>query len=143
MTFPYSLPLHRWTFLALTHSTGQMLTGHGSLKLYADEAVVEALKLPYPVVGAKDPLTDCSIACGQPPDTLPFRGQLGPVYLFQDSLSGGQVDALFSLGPGYMYSFSPGEFGQVGETFLGASQRLPEEVEGVGSKVRSWWGGGE
>jgi hypothetical protein len=42
-------------------------------------------------------------------DVFPFFGQIGPVYLFNDSLSSEQVQAIYSLGPSYMYAFLENE----------------------------------
>lgn len=42
-------------------------------------------------------------------DSVPFLGQIGPVYLFSDTLSSEQVQGIYSLGPSYMYSFLESE----------------------------------
>lgn len=42
-------------------------------------------------------------------DVFPFFGQIGPVYLFNDSLSSEQVQAIYALGPSYMYAFLENE----------------------------------
>lgn len=42
-------------------------------------------------------------------DVFPFFGQIGPIYLFNDALSSDQVQAIYSLGPSYMYAFLENE----------------------------------
>lgn len=42
-------------------------------------------------------------------DSVPFLGQIGPVYLFSDAISSEQVHSIHSLGPSYMYSFLENE----------------------------------
>lgn len=42
-------------------------------------------------------------------DSSSFSGQIGPVYLFNDAISGEQVQSIYSLGPSYMYAFLDNE----------------------------------
>lgn len=42
-------------------------------------------------------------------DSVPFLGQIGPIYLFSDAISSEQVHGIYSLGPSYMYSFLENE----------------------------------
>lgn len=43
--------------------------------------------------------------------SFPFCGQLGPVYLFDDSLFADQISKIFLAGSSYMYSFLPTDIG--------------------------------
>lgn len=42
-------------------------------------------------------------------DSSPFLGQIGPTYLFSDTLSPEQVEGICYLGPSYMYYFLDNE----------------------------------
>lgn len=63
----------------------------------------------------------------------PFCGQLGPVYLFDDSLSQDQIMAIFQAGSAYMYSFLSSEVGCIPESI--ASNSIFDLKEGLSSKV--------
>lgn len=112
----------------------------------------------YPKV--YDALTTCTIAASVPvslqqwehtdgtgtagglassvPSTTPtlssaFRGQMGQIYVFDDALGVPQVEGIFSLGPGYMYSFMASESGlpRAGP----ASAVLSDTKDGLSSKI--------
>ncbi|EFJ19512.1 hypothetical protein SELMODRAFT_110788, partial [Selaginella moellendorffii] len=63
----------------------------------------------------------------------PLCGQLGPVYLFDDVLTPGQVEGVFMLGAGYMYSFLPSEAGCIPANMSDSS--LSSSKEGLSSKM--------
>lgn len=65
--------------------------------------------------------------------TAPFCGQLGPLYLFDDAMSAEQVTGVFSLGPGYMYSFLPSEVGYVPENIL--TDSIINDKDGLAFKM--------
>ncbi|GBG71675.1 hypothetical protein CBR_g9089 [Chara braunii] len=118
----------RWYFVVVAHSVSR-LVGGSNIKFYVDGNLVTSEKLRYPKIN--DPVTRCTIAakaplplsedCENNEDMAPhkmssaFRGQLGPIYLFDDALSSNQVAGVARLGPGYMYSFLPNESGCVPE----------------------------
>lgn len=62
-----------------------------------------------------------------------FCGQLGPVYLFDDAMSAEQAKGVFSLGPGYMYSFLPSEVGYVPENV--STDSIINEKDGLAFKM--------
>lgn len=59
-----------------------------------------------------------------------FRGQLGPIYVFEDVVTGTQMEGIYLLGPSYMYSFSGSEFSQLPQ--LLTAHNLTDTKEGVG-----------
>lgn len=65
--------------------------------------------------------------------TLPFLGQIGPLYSFSDALTSEQIKGLYCLGPSYMYSF-------LGDGLLLDSQNsvyggILDAKDGLSSKV--------
>ncbi|XP_057837661.2 BEACH domain-containing protein B isoform X1 [Cryptomeria japonica] len=135
----------RWYFLCITHSTGRTFSGGHTLKYYVDAALVGSEKVRYPKVTEK--LTQCTIGARTPflsvsefgdeviahKLSLPFCGQLGPVYLFDEVLSSNQVLGIFSLGPTYMYSFLDAESGHVQENIL--TYGILDAKEGLAPKM--------
>ena len=91
-----------------------------------------------------EPLSRCSVGGVSPLLTsegfidkgkfsLPFCGQLGPIYFFDDSLSSNQIMEIFQAGPGYMYSFLPTEVGCLPENI--ASNSIFDMKDGLSSKL--------
>ncbi|KAK4359154.1 hypothetical protein RND71_021383 [Anisodus tanguticus] len=66
-------------------------------------------------------------------DPSAFYGQIGPVYLFNDSIASEHVQGIYSLGPSYMYSFLDNE------TAVHLDNPLPSGVldvkDGLASKI--------
>lgn len=139
------LQVKRWYFICITHSTGRALAGGNSLKVFLDGELKTSEKLRYPkvnefltrcTVGAKAPLPSVN---GSDIDTFsgkystPFCGQLGPMYLFDDVMSSEQVMAVYSLGPGYMYSFLSSEVGCVPVNV--STQSVIDSKDGLASKM--------
>ncbi|KAL3684694.1 hypothetical protein R1sor_002716 [Riccia sorocarpa] len=146
-TISVGLKLHqrRWHFLCITHSTGRALTGGNTLNVFLDGAQVASEKFRYPRL--LEPLIRCTIGASSrlPPAegsnhnepkgkfSAPLCGQLGPIYFFDDALSPEQVLGIYSLGPGYMYSFLNNDVGRVPENNI--SQKVVDPREGLGSKI--------
>eukprot|EP00271_Cylindrocystis_brebissonii_P011984 TRINITY_DN3000_c2_g1_i1.p1 TRINITY_DN3000_c2_g1~~TRINITY_DN3000_c2_g1_i1.p1 ORF type:complete len:2905 (-),score=592.76 TRINITY_DN3000_c2_g1_i1:326-8950(-) len=144
-----AFPFHtkRWHFLAITQNVGQLLSGASQVKVYVDGKLIDTVKSSYPKI--LDPLTKCTIAskCPLPPAdgnttpeqraragfAAPFRGQLGPCYLFDDVLTPLQVEGVFLLGPGYMYTFAASEFGQLPEVVV--SHQLADANSGLSTRI--------
>lgn len=66
-------------------------------------------------------------------DSSSFFGQIGPVYLYNDAITGEQVQSIYSLGPSYMYSFLDNEALQL------CGDKLPSGIldakDGLASKI--------
>lgn len=134
----------RWYFVCITHSTKGALSGGSILKVYVDGSLAASGKLRYPKF--QDALARSTIGASSPLPTFegngvdlsgklsfPFCGQLGPVYLFDDSLSSDQVLGIYSAGSGYMYSFLPTEVGCVPESL--SANIIFDLKEGIALKV--------
>ncbi|KAF4394946.1 hypothetical protein F8388_017674 [Cannabis sativa] len=117
---PITLVRKKWHFLCLTHSIGRAFSGGSLLRCYVDGELVSSERCRYAKVN--EPLTSCKIGAKVymamyeddiPQDSVkvsaPFFGQIGPVYLFNDTISPDQVRGIYSLGPSYMYSFLDNE----------------------------------
>ncbi|KAL0689845.1 hypothetical protein Bca4012_089523 [Brassica carinata] len=99
---------------------GRAFWGGSLLRCYVDGELVSSERCSYPKV--TDVLTSCFIGTSitlphiqdnegleSIRDVFPFFGQIGPIYLFNDALSSDQVQAIYSLGPSYMYAFLENE----------------------------------
>ncbi|XP_043712024.1 BEACH domain-containing protein B-like isoform X2 [Telopea speciosissima] len=106
----------KWHFLCVTHSIRRAFSGGSILRCYLDGDLVSSEKCRYPKLS--EALTRCSIGAKISPamyeeenplfsvrDCSPFLGQIGPVYIFGDTISSEQILGIYSLGPSYMYSF--------------------------------------
>lgn len=135
----------QWYFLCISHSTGRTFSGGNILRCYVDAVLVGSEKLRYAKV--TEPLTRCTIGTSAPfvavsdseseafasKLSLPFCGQLGPIYLFDDALSSDQILGIFSLGPTYMYSFLDTEVGHVQENT--SMSGILDSKEGLAPKI--------
>ena len=143
LTLPHKIKSKVWYHLAITHTVGSFAAA-STLSLFLDGQIVNkgGSKLNYPKV--LEPITSCSFAssCPLPGDhhrgrvasmASAFRGQMGPIYFFDDALSPAQVDGIYQLGPSYMYSFLPGESGLPRDGQ--AAQVLSEGKEGLSTKI--------
>ncbi|KAG9440194.1 hypothetical protein H6P81_020359 [Aristolochia fimbriata] len=132
----------KWHFLCLTHNIGRAFSGGSLLKCYVDGDLVSTEKCRYPKVN--DLLTNCSIGTKvilapneeenlQIPlkETFPFHGQIGPIYMFSDALSPDQVKGIYSLGPGYMYSFVGNDIAIIWD----AGNGILDAKDGIASKI--------
>ncbi|CAN4092325.1 unnamed protein product [Withania somnifera] len=134
----------KWHFLCLTHSIGRTFSGGSQLKCYLDGTLVSSEKCRYAKVN--EPLTCCAIGTKfslpsyeeesptiSSKDPSAFYGQIGPVYLFNDSIASEHVQGIYSLGPSYMYSFLDNE------TAVHLDNPLPSGVldvkDGLASKI--------
>ncbi|XP_060199082.1 BEACH domain-containing protein B [Lycium barbarum] len=134
----------KWHFLCLTHTIGRTFSGGSQLKCYLDGTLVSSEKCRYAKVN--EPLTCCTIGTKislpsyeeESPalyskDPSAFYGQIGPVYLFNDSIASEHVLGIYSLGPSYMYSFLDNE------TAVHLDSPLPSGVldvkDGLASKI--------
>lgn len=110
----------KWHFICVSHSIGRAFWGGSLLRCYVDGELVSSERCSYPKV--TDVLTSCFIGTSitlphiqdnegleSIRDVFPFFGQIGPIYLFNDALSSDQVQAIYSLGPCYMYAFLENE----------------------------------
>ncbi|KAH0942843.1 hypothetical protein HID58_002480 [Brassica napus] len=110
----------KWHFICVSHSIGRAFWGGSLLRCYVDGELVSSERCSYPKV--TDVLTSCFIGTSitlphiqdnegleSIRDVFPFFGQIGPIYLFNDALSSDQVQAIYSLGPSYMYAFLENE----------------------------------
>nr|GLL18344.1 BEACH domain-containing protein B isoform X1 [Ipomoea trifida] len=115
-----NLARKKWHFLCITHTIGRAFSGGSQLKCYLDGVLVSSEKCRYAKIN--EPLTCCTIGTNinfpyfednsllSINDSSSFFGQIGPVYLFNDSITSEQVKLIYSLGPSYMYSFLDSEF---------------------------------
>ncbi|KAK4722545.1 hypothetical protein R3W88_012778 [Solanum pinnatisectum] len=134
----------KWHFLCLTHTIGRTFSGGSQLKCYLDGTLVSSEKCRYAKVN--EPLTCCTIGTKislpsyeeesptlSSKDPSAFYGQIGPVYLFNDSIASEHVQGIYSLGPSYMYSFLDNE------TAVHLDNPLPSGVldvkDGLASKI--------
>ncbi|KAM3682516.1 hypothetical protein ACJW31_12G078200 [Castanea mollissima] len=120
------VPLHvnlvrkKWYFFCITHSIGRAFSGGSLLRCYVDGDLVSSERCRYAKVN--ESLTCCTIGAKlnvpifeeentleSIKDSVPFLGQIGPIYLFSDAISSEQVQGIYSLGPSYMYSFLENE----------------------------------
>lgn len=120
------VPLHvnlvrkKWHFLCITHSIGRAFSGGSLLRCYVDGDLVSSERCRYAKVN--ELLTSCTVGAKlnvpvfeedntleSIKDSVPFLGQIGPIYLFSDAISSEQVQGIYSLGPSYMYSFLENE----------------------------------
>ncbi|XP_024540202.1 BEACH domain-containing protein B isoform X1 [Selaginella moellendorffii] len=125
----------KWHFICVTHTTGRALSTGSLCKIFVDGKLSSSEKLRYPKV--YDPVS-CTIGANATADQSsgffsPLCGQLGPVYLFDDVLTPGQVEGVFMLGAGYMYSFLPSEAGCIPANMSDSS--LSSSKEGLSSKM--------
>ncbi|KAL3830393.1 hypothetical protein ACJIZ3_019195 [Penstemon smallii] len=105
----------KWHLFCLVHSLGRAFSGGSQLKCYLDGVLVSSEKCRYPKINEQ--LTSCTIGTklnvpvyeDEVKYSYPFRGQLGPTYLFGDAISSEQVHVIYSLGPSYMYYFLDSE----------------------------------
>ncbi|KAH7567643.1 hypothetical protein JRO89_XS07G0111300 [Xanthoceras sorbifolium] len=117
---PVNLGRGRWHFLCITHSIGRAFSGGSLLRCYIDGVLISSERCRYAKVnelltsssiGTKVKMLqsegDIAFECVQ--ESVPFFGQIGPVYLFSDAISPEQVQGIHSLGPSYMYSFLDNE----------------------------------
>ncbi|KAI4388687.1 hypothetical protein MLD38_000993 [Melastoma candidum] len=113
-----SLVQKKWHHLCITHSIGRAFSGGSLLRCYLDGVLVSSERCRYAKVN--EPLTNSSIGANfslpvheeispEALNSLPFHGQIGPIYLFNDALSAESVQAIYFLGPSYMYSFYDNE----------------------------------
>ncbi|MCO5595749.1 hypothetical protein L7F22_049797 [Adiantum nelumboides] len=132
----------QWCHLCITHSVGRALTGGNVLKVYIDGSLAASDKSRYPKLnealnkGTIGACSHVSIPEGVSVDVMfssPFCGQLGPIYLFDESLSPDHIAAMFKAGSGYMYAFLPTEAGCIPDTLTGNS--IFDAKEGLASKV--------
>ncbi|KAK4276908.1 hypothetical protein QN277_015003 [Acacia crassicarpa] len=135
----------KWHFLCITHSIGRAFSGGSLLRCYLDGDLVSSERCRYAKVN--EPLTSCligskikmphyedhAIASESIQDSSSFFGQIGPVYLFNDAISGEQVRSIYSLGPSYMYAFLDNE------ALLFCGDKLPSGIldakDGLASKI--------
>ncbi|KAL3340220.1 hypothetical protein AABB24_028710 [Solanum stoloniferum] len=134
----------KWHFLCLTHTIGRTFSGGSQLKCYLDGTLASSEKCRYAKVN--EPLTCCTIGTKislpsyeeespilSSKDPSAFYGQIGPVYLFNDSIASEHVQGIYSLGPSYMYSFLDNE------TAVHLDNPLPSGVldvkDGLASKI--------
>lgn len=66
-------------------------------------------------------------------NSFPFHGQIGPIYLFNDALSAESVQAIYFLGPSYMYSFYDNESLSVNSSQFPSG--ILDTKDGLASKV--------
>ncbi|CAH9105180.1 unnamed protein product [Cuscuta epithymum] len=109
----------KWHLLCLTHTIGRTFSGGSQLKCYLDGVLVSSERCRYAKIN--EHLTCCTIGTKitfpyeednsmlSIKDSSPFFGQIGPIYLFNDSITSEQVKLIHSLGPSYMYSFLDSE----------------------------------
>ncbi|KAK2977991.1 hypothetical protein RJ640_023529 [Escallonia rubra] len=134
----------KWHFLCLTHIIGRAFSGGSQLRCYLDGVLVSSEKCRYAKVS--EPLTSCSIgtninlnsydeeaAMYSIKDSSPFCGQIGPVYMFCDSITSEQVLGIYSLGPSYMYSFLDSENAVYSENPLPGG--ILDAKDGLASKI--------
>ncbi|KMZ59450.1 hypothetical protein ZOSMA_68G00360, partial [Zostera marina] len=114
VSLPLNLLQKKWHFICITHTIGRAFSGGGLLRCYVDGDLASSEKCRYPKIS--DALTCCSIGTRKIKlaeqstpyfidDWIPFSGQIGPLYMFNDALSSEQVKGIYLLGPSYMYSF--------------------------------------
>ncbi|VFQ86787.1 unnamed protein product [Cuscuta campestris] len=133
----------KWHFLCITHTIGRAFSGGSQLKCYLDGVLVSSEKCRYAKIN--EHLTYCTIGtklsfpyCEENSmlsikDSSPFFGQIGPVYLFNDSITSEQVKLVYSLGPSYMYSFLDSEVAiGVGNPY---SNGVLDVKDGLSSKI--------
>ncbi|XP_042456540.1 BEACH domain-containing protein B isoform X2 [Zingiber officinale] len=138
---PINLIPRKWHFLCITHSIGRAFSGGSQLRCYIDGNLLSSEKCRYAKVS--EAMTRCSIGTElksiEEPypynfgKTLPFLGQIGPLYSFSDALTSEQIKGLYCLGPSYMYSF-------LGDGLLLDSQNsvyggILDAKDGLSSKV--------
>ncbi|KAF3447262.1 hypothetical protein FNV43_RR12442 [Rhamnella rubrinervis] len=117
---PINLVRKKWHFLCITHSIGRAFSGGSLLRCFVDGILVSSERCRYAKVN--ESLTSCTIGAKinmslyeddipleSIKDSSPFHGQIGPVYLFNDTITPEQVQGIYSLGPSYMYSFLDNE----------------------------------
>lgn len=141
---PINLVKKKWHFLCITHSIGRAFSGGSLLRCYVDGDLVSSERCSYAKVN--ELMTNCSIgtevilpqneednALEFIQDSFPFFGQIGPVYLFSDSLSSEQVHSVYSLGPSYMYSFLDNEVTPFSDNPLPGG--ILDAKDGLASKI--------
>lgn len=138
-----NLARKKWHFLCITHSIGRPFSGGSLLRCYIDGDLVSSEKCSYPKVN--ELLTNCTVGTTVFPhnvednapdfiqDSFPFFGQIGPIYLFNDAISSEQVQAIYSLGLSYMYSFLDNETAPFYDTPLPSG--ILDAKDGLASKI--------
>ncbi|KAK2659945.1 hypothetical protein Ddye_006478 [Dipteronia dyeriana] len=141
---PVNLGRRKWHFLCITHSIGRAFSGGSLLRCYVDGVLISSERCRYAKVN--ELLTNSSIGtkfkmlqsegdivfdCVQ--DSVPFFGQIGPVYLFSDAISSEQVQGIHSLGPSYMYSFLDNEAASFYDNPLPSG--ILDAKDGLASKI--------
>eukprot|EP00897_Mesotaenium_endlicherianum_P007795 jgi/Mesen1/7043/ME000369S06370 len=140
-----------WHHVAVSHQAGRM-RGGSTLRVFIDGRPAYAAKTSYPKI--YDPLTTCTFmararlppgedSTGAGGDELaeeprlssPFRGQCGPLYLFDDAITAPQAEAIHALGPEYMYSFSPAEVPGVAQAEPATAPSIFDGKDGLAPKI--------
>ncbi|CAI5488721.1 unnamed protein product [Closterium sp. Naga37s-1] len=113
---PHSMALRHWHHIAISHSTATFSSA-SMLRVYIDGVLVGKAKCSYPRL--QDPLIRATIGASAPlpqsdsrssnlfQTSHPFQGQIGPIYLFSDTLTSPQLSCVYKLGPGYNHTFQP------------------------------------
>ncbi|CAI5952877.1 unnamed protein product, partial [Closterium sp. NIES-65] len=113
---PHSMALRHWHHIAISHSTATFSSA-SMLRVYIDGVLVGKAKCSYPRL--QDPLIRATIGASAPlpqsdsrstslfQTSHPFQGQIGPIYLFSDTLTSPQLSCVHKLGPGYNHTFQP------------------------------------
>ncbi|KAH7332120.1 hypothetical protein KP509_20G069100 [Ceratopteris richardii] len=132
----------RWYHLSISHSVGRALTGGSVLKVYIDGTLVITEKLRYPkhnemihksTFGASSHVPIPEATYLEIISTLPFCGQLGPIYLFDEPLPSEQIAGIFRAGSSYMYSFLSREVGCIPNNLI--NDPIFDPKDGLASKV--------
>ncbi|CAL5383977.1 unnamed protein product [Camellia sinensis] len=139
-----NLVRRKWHFICLAHSIGRAFSGGSLLKCYVDGVLVSSEKCRYAkvnelmtccMIGSKisSPSYEDENAMYNIKDSSPFLGQIGPVYMFSDAITSEQVQAIYSMGPSYMYAFLDNE------TTICSDNPLPGGIldakDGLASKI--------
>ncbi|CAI5461598.1 unnamed protein product [Closterium sp. Yama58-4] len=113
---PHSMALRHWHHIAISHSTATFSSA-SMLRVYIDGVLIGKAKCSYPRL--QDPLIRATIGASAPlpqsdsrssslfQTSHPFQGQIGPIYLFSDTLTTPQLSCIHKLGPGYNHTFQP------------------------------------
>ncbi|KAK9806574.1 hypothetical protein WJX73_003713 [Symbiochloris irregularis] len=141
LPIPHKFAPRRWYHVAIVHSGGGALSTP-AVSLFVDGAQVFSDKFKYPK--AQQAFNVCSFGAsiaaqdtGLAAPVGAFLGQLGCIYLFDDTLSAGQVAALHELGPNYQSTFFHQEYDARLEQLpsSNAHRALCEGKEGLAPKL--------
>ncbi|VDK40939.1 unnamed protein product, partial [Gongylonema pulchrum] len=97
----YELTPRKWHHVAISHVYSRW--SKSEIQCFVDGQMIESFDVPW-LVSTTDHFDKCSIGCG-PDGEEPFCGKAAALYVFAESITASQANALYCLGPSYQSCF--------------------------------------